>query len=120
MSFVALSRSETPIWGNVISKLERLQVHDELPDNRHRQLLHPAILTRMPNSPRRCIKGTRDFMVRFLGDAEYREEMRRRLGVLNNGVSLVVGEPEPDGSLVVSIATNKGFITICFAKEQLS
>lgn len=106
---------ETPAWNNVLDKLERLQACAELPDKPARLLLDPKILSRLPNSARRAVKGTHEFMQRWLSDEQMRKTFKMKLlerGTTLSGVMFIYNSPAADGSILVSITTHKGFITL--------
>lgn len=106
---------EAPAWNNVLDKLERLQACAELPDKPARLLLDPKILSRLPNSARRAVKGTHEFMQRWLSDEQMRKTFKMKLlerGTALSGVMFIYNAPAADGSILVSITTHKGFITL--------
>lgn len=106
---------ETPAWDNVLDKLERLQACAELPDKPARMLLDPNILSRLPNSARRAVKGTHEFMQRWLLDEQMRKTFKMKIlerGNTLSGVMFIYNAPDQQGNILVSVTTHKGFITV--------
>lgn len=105
----------TPAWDNVLDKLERLQACAELPDKPARVLLDTNILSRLPNSTRRAVKGVHEFMQRWLLDEQMRKTFKMKIlerGESLSGVMFIYNAPDQKGNILVSVTTNKGFITV--------
>lgn len=109
-----------PAWDKFMKQLVLLNGSDAVPDKHDRYLLDEGIRTRIPSSAGRAVKAIETFMLTWLNQPAHRDSVEERIkeNPLLSNVYLLVGKPKKNGSVSVSLATNKGFIVVAFAKDR--
>lgn len=109
-----------PAWDKFIKQLITLNGSEAIPDKHDRYLLDEGIRNRVPSSAGRAVKAIETFMLDWLNQPAHRETVieRIRANPLLDNIYLLVGKPKKDGTVCVSLATNKGFIVVAFAKDR--
>jgi len=112
--------TQVPAWDKLMSRVRKLHDDRSVPNKRDRFLLDDSILTRMPSSPCRYIKGIRDFMQTWMRYADYRDSFIDRLQQDPElaEVRLRIGKLHEDGRIHLSLATRKGFVSVSFTQDQ--
>ncbi|QXO10088.1 hypothetical protein pEaSNUABM37_00127 [Erwinia phage pEa_SNUABM_37] len=109
-----------PAWDKLAKCLVTLSESNAIPDKHDRYLLDEGIRTRIPSSAGRAVKAIETFMLDWLNQAVHRETLTERIS--NNpslsNVRLLIGKPDKNGNVNLSLSTPKGFIVVAICKDR--